>query len=124
MRVSRPSSPSPPTSSVTRNGLPCALVARFNSDASAIARTASWTMSATASGVMAANRTNVAFARRSNDKVSCIAGPPAPVRAVNTHNTGASGRTVPSDRSANSVPLSAQWMSSNTIASGVCAAAA
>ena len=50
--------------------------------------------------------------------------PPAPVRAVSTHSTATSGRAVASDRSANSVPLSAQWMSSSTIASGVCAAAA
>ena len=64
-------------------------------------------MSATASGVIAANRKNVAFARCSTDKVSCIAGPPAPVRAVSTHNTATSGRTA-SDRSANRVPLSAQ----------------
>ena len=62
----------------------------------------------TAPGVMAANGKNVAFARCSTDKVSCIAGPPAPVRAVNTHSTATSVRAVANDRSANSVPLSAQ----------------
>ena len=45
------------------------------------------------------------------------------MRAVNTHSTAASGRAVASDRSANSVPVSAQWMSSSTIASGIWAAA-
>ena len=78
---------------------------------------------ATAPAAIAATRTTVAPARCSTLKVSCTAGPPAPVRAVNTHNTATSGRTA-SDRSAISVPLSAQWMSSNTIASGVCTAAA
>jgi hypothetical protein len=81
-------------------------------------------MSATASGDIAATRTNVASARCSTDNVSWSAGPPAPVRAVKTHNTGTSGRAVANDRNANNVLLSAQWMSSNTIASGVCAAAA
>ena len=46
------------------------------------------------------------------------------VRAVSTHSTATSGRAVASDRSANNVPLSAQWISSNMIASGVWAAAA
>ena len=100
------------------------MAARFSSDSSAFARTASWTMSATAPGDIAATRRTVAFARCSTDKVSCSAGPPAPVRAVSTHSTATSGRAVASDRSANSVLLSAQWMSSSTIASGVSAAAA
>src|SRR6516162_6745877 len=81
-------------------------------------------MSATASGDIAPTRTTDAPACCSTDRVSCTAGPPAPVRAVNTHNTATPGRVVASDRSANSVPLSAQWMSSKTIASGVSAAAA
>jgi hypothetical protein len=100
------------------------LAARFSSDSSAFARTASQTMSATALGDIAATRTTVAFARCSTDKVSCTADPSAPLRSVKTHNTATSGRAVASDRSANNVPLSAQWMSSNTITSGVSAAAA
>ena len=124
LTLSRPSSSRPSTSSRTRNGFPCALAARFNSDSSAFARTTSQTRSATALGDIAARRTTVASARCNTDKVSCTAGPPAPVRAVSTHSTATSGRAVASDRSANNVPLSAQWMSSSTIASGVSAAAA
>ncbi len=123
LTLSRPSSSRPPTSSLTRKGLPCAFAASFSSDSSAFACTASWTMSATAPGDIASTRTNSASARCSTDKVSWTAGPPAPVRAVRTHSTATSGRAPASDRSANNVPLSAQWMSSSTIASGVSAAA-
>ena len=124
LTLSRPSSPRPPTSSRTRNGFPCALAARFSSDSSALARTTSQTISATAPADIAATRTPAAPARCSTDNVSCTPGPPAPVRAVKTHSTATPGCAVASDRSANSVLLSAQWMSSSTIASGVCAAAA
>ena len=61
-----------------------------------------------APGDIAASRTTAAFSRCNTDNVSCTAGPPAPVRAVSTHSTGTSGRAVASDRSANSVLLSAQ----------------
>ena len=108
LTVSRPSSSRPPTSSLTRKGLPCALAASFSSDSSAFARTASPTISATAPAEIAATRRNAASARCSTAKVSCTPGPPTPVRAVKTHNTGTSGRALASDRSANRVPLSAQ----------------